>query len=284
MSRALERRDFEEVWEQMGLGGRSQDVVLVHSALRGFGPIAGPYAVQTVFDSFNNRLGLGAVLFPTFNFDFCATGQYNAETAPSQMGALSTYALHQQHVLRTLHPIYSFAAMGRDAWEATEASHDTRAYQGVFRWLWERDALILMLGLPWNNSFTFVHHVEEVVGCDYRYPKLFPGLALYPCWMLGCAEGRAKCRHTKVEKTRAWSMFVRDVDRGILTAINPAGAAMEQQGIAKKITLGDSYVVGVRARAAFAFIEQVLLAGTALGQLYELEPSDANQGQLEGER
>jgi aminoglycoside 3-N-acetyltransferase len=242
-------------WRDLGL--RAGDHVLVHSSLKSLGLVAG--GPETVLDSLLTAVHAGwptrgTLLFPTFNFDFCTSGTFDPRLTPSQMGVLSETARRDPRFRRTQHPIYSFAVHGQDAeWLATRRYASAYGPQSVFAWCYWVDAWIVMVGVPWNNSFTFVHHVEEMEGCTYRSQKSFVGDVV--------GVGRD-----------TYTLFVRDLDRGVLTQVNPMGAAMEAAGLARVRHIGQAKVVAVRARAAYEYVAAILRAGTARGLLYAIDP------------
>ncbi len=92
------------------------------------------------------------------------------------MGALTEVDRLHPQAIRTGHPIYSFAAIGFAA-EQFKAIDNFSGYgsDSPFAVLRNMGGRIGVLDLPDQNSMTFYHHVEEMVGVDYRYHKHFTG-------------------------------------------------------------------------------------------------------------
>src|SRR5262245_31554345 len=79
--------------------------------------------------------------------------------------------------VRTGHPIYSFAAIGKRA----DEFRGVRNFSGYgedspFGVLHHADGRMAVLDLPDNDSMTFYHYVEESCSAPYRYHKRFAGL------------------------------------------------------------------------------------------------------------
>ena len=56
----------------------------------------------------------GTLLIPTFNWDFCHGVAFDYHKTPCKTGALGGFALGRADFRRTQHPLYSFAAAGKD--------------------------------------------------------------------------------------------------------------------------------------------------------------------------
>lgn len=257
---------YSEILEGFNACGiRDGDTVLVHSALKSLGPVLN--GASDVIDALLAATGLdeaghaeGTVLFPTFSFAFCSTGVWDARTSPSDMGGLTEAARLRPRARRVPHPIYSFAALGADADDLGDLRPRAAFGPGsAFEYLREVDGLILLIGLDYHRSMTFFHHVEEVAGVDYRYPKDFPGRVTY-------ADGSVE--------HGVWSMQVRDWDRGVVTSVNPMGALLEAEGVVRKVKIGAATVRAMRAREVFQLTMQHI--DSARGLLYRLRtPEEA---------
>jgi aminoglycoside 3-N-acetyltransferase len=80
----------------------------------------------------------------------------------------------------------------------------------VFGKLRDLDGKIMVIGLSYNNSMTFFHHIEQMEGVDYRFLKQFTGEVTDWEW-----------QH---QSTDTFEMLVRDIDKGVITKVNPMGA------------------------------------------------------------
>lgn len=222
--------------EFRGIGLEPGDAVLVHSSYKSLGGVDG--GPQTVIDALLDALGPeGTLIMPTFNFDFCDGATFDVRETPSQMGALTEIVRTNPNARRVGHPIYSFAVLGRLADEAA-AIDNVSSYgaDSLFGRLREWDGKIMVIGLPYNESMTFFHHIEEMEGCGYRYMK--PFTAPY----VDLAGNRAE---------RTVTIFVRDIDRGVETMVDPMGDLLADLGIIHTRQIGDATVRLMRAQEVY---------------------------------
>ena len=156
-------------------GLKAGDTVLVHSSYKSFGGVDG--GPQTVIDVLLELLTPeGTLIMPTFNFDFNKGQPWDVRTTPSQMGVLTELVRTDPRAKRVFHPFYSFAIIGKYADELTRERYKS-SYErsSVFGKLRDLDGKIMIIGLDYTHSLTFVHHVEQMEGVDYRFIKAFSG-------------------------------------------------------------------------------------------------------------
>lgn len=183
-------------------------------------------------DSLMNKIGeSGTLLFPTFNWGFCNGETFDYNTTVSKTGALTNAALKREDFTRTQHPIYSFAVWGKDKEQLYNMNNKSSfGEDSPFAYLYRNKAKMLTIDLCYQNSFTFVHYVEEMEKVDYRYIKDFTSKYIDKAGN---------------ESIRTYSMNVRDLDKGVVTKINPIGEEMESRGTSrhKFINNVDFYVI-----------------------------------------
>lgn len=217
----------ELVLDFQKLGLTSGDILLVHSSYKSFGGVEG--GPQTVIDALRSILTeQGTLIVPTFNYDFCDGKPYDIKKTPSKMGIISELVRIDSNSKRTLDPVFSFAILGkhRDYLTSLKNEHSFGP-DSIFAKLRELDAKIMIIGLAYNESMTFFHHIEETQGCDYRYFKEFRG---------------SVTGYDNVERNEKIILFVRDIERGIQNSVDKMGLIMEQEGIVKNITIGESTI------------------------------------------
>ncbi|MBI5265691.1 MAG: AAC(3) family N-acetyltransferase [candidate division Zixibacteria bacterium] len=222
------------------LGVRNDNLLLVHSNVAG-AELAEIFACfEALRDVVQPR---GTIAFPTFTFDFCKGKRYDCRRTPSQMGLLTEMARRHPDVRRIYHPIYGFALFGAEATSLADEIHNISSYgdDSLFGELRRRNGQILIINLPFAHSMTFFHHVEEMVGCDYRFMKSFTGEFVT---VAGTAE------------TRTYTMFVRDVDRGVVTTVEPMGRRLESLGLVREGQLGRWPVKLLEAGKVFEAMKQ----------------------------
>ncbi|MEE4195732.1 MAG: AAC(3) family N-acetyltransferase [Anaerolineae bacterium] len=252
-------------WRNAGLN--EGDIVLIHSSLKRtflrFEEEEETLDVQKILDSFFLAVGKsGTLLLPLFNFDFSSKGTpFDIRNTPSQMGSLTNTARLMEGAVRTGHPIYSFAVLG--AQKEKFAGIDNFSGYGAdspFAVLRKLDGKIASLNLMDQNSMTFYHHVEEMHQVDYRYMKEFT--ADYTDW-----DGNTE--------ERTYGLFVRNVEKGVLTHVNPCGELMWEAGLYSGCRPDQGCGMRViSANAMFDFVSDIIESGKARGILYRLEGDD----------
>jgi len=220
------------------LGVEEGDTLLVHSSYKSFGAVDG--GPQIVINALESVLGEdGTLVMPTFNFDFNKGTPWDVRSTPSKMGVLTELVRNNPRAKRVFHPFYSFAILGKHA-EMLGSLRYKSSYErnSVFGKLRDLDGKIMVIGLSYTNSMTFFHHIEQMEGVDYRFLKQFTGEVTD--W-----DGT-----TKVD---TFEMLVRDIDKGVITEVNPMGELMEKEGIIKVGKIGEADVRLMKANDVYAF-------------------------------
>ena len=232
---------FENLVEGFrALGVAEGDTLLVHSSYKSLGEVEG--GPQTVIRALETALGTdkdGTLIMPTFNFDFNKGVPWDVRKTRSKMGALTEIVRMDARAKRVFHPFYSFAILGKHA-EMLGSLRYKSAYErnSVFGKLRDLDGKIMVIGLSYNNSMTFFHHIEQMEGVDYRFLKQFTG-------EVTDANGNTS--------TDTFEMLVRDIDKGVMTMVDPMGALLEQVGIVKIRRIGDADVKLMKANEVYEF-------------------------------
>ena len=251
-------KHLSESWASCGVN--TGDILLVHSNIKRTLVKARRKGVQLtpddILDSFLDCLGnSGTLLLPLFNFDFPTKKVFDIRNTPSQMGALTEVARMRSDVVRTGHPIYSFAVLGKEK-DKFEGLINESGYgeNSPFGLLHKLDGKIASLDLEDQNSMTFYHYVEESMMVNYRHFKTFSG-TYYD-----------SIGH---ESRRDFKLFVRDIKRNVLTHVNPAGELLWRNGLYS----GDrpkenSGLRTLKANEMFGFVSHLIDAGNAEGNLF----------------
>jgi len=243
------------------VGLKAGDVVLVHSSFKSFGGVEG--TPQTVIDALLQVLGEeGTLVMPTFTFSFCnqfnqtGKGYFDVDKTTSEMGVLTEFIRKMPGAKRSINPIYSIAAYGKLAGELA-AVNDKNVFgkDSIFGKLHKLDAKIMIIGLAYNNSWTFVHYIEEMEGCDYRYHKQFSGTIVV---------GDKRYEDSFI-------MRVRDIDRGVMTAVDPMGDILEKRGVVNVTKIGQSTVKLFGTRDAYRITAEEMKRNPKL--LYTIQAS-----------
>ncbi|WP_456390949.1 AAC(3) family N-acetyltransferase [Profundibacter sp.] len=201
-------------WRSSGVN--EGDVLLVHSSVqrtcrRGYSP-------KEIMQSFLDAVGPdGTVLFPLFNFKFCSGDAFDIRSSPSRMGVMTEAARIHPDAVRTGHPAYSFAVIGARSNEFSGLfNHSGYGPDSPFAKLRDLNGKIAVLNLDGQHSMTFYHHVEEMHGVHYRYHKNF-------------AVDYTDINGVTTAET--FSIFVRNLEKGVLTDVNNMDDLLWEQGL-----------------------------------------------------
>ncbi len=237
----LSTRELRDGFARIGI--TPGESLIVHSSYKSLGGVEGGAA--QVIDTFLELTGpQGTVLFPTFNFQsWTETHYFDVVETPGMMGVIGEVARERPGAVRTPHPIYSFAALGRRR-EEFGACNDSEAFgdQSVFGLFHRLNGTIVSIGLDFNNTFSFHHYVEFKTGCDYRRQKRFSGIYVD-------RDGRAE--------TRTYSMFVRK-NLKVKTYIVPGMTELLERGVIREIVVGEAKVHFAKAAEFFDNMSQIV--------------------------
>lgn len=115
-----------------------------------------------------------ALLFPTFNYDFCKNGVYSVKSDPCQVGVLNEHVRRCNPDNRTLTPIFNFCILNGQQYSLQPMENPFSA-SSTFGELVKYLSTVVFFGAEFQSN-TFLHHVEEVANVGYRYIKNFPGV------------------------------------------------------------------------------------------------------------
>ncbi len=252
-----------ENWGECGIS--SGDMVLVHSSLSRTlrQQIKAGQAVKPnhILESFLRAVGPeGTLILPIFNFDFTKGVPFDIRTTPSQMGALTETGRLWSSAVRTGHPIYSFAVIGKQAPHfSSVVNFSGYGADSPFAMLRSFEGKIAVLNLPDQNSMTFYHHVEEMAKAPYRFHKNFRGLYTD-------LDGKSE--------EKEFRLFVRDLDHGVITDVHLMEEHLWKLGLYKGCQRGQG--CGLRtisANAIYHATMDVIKSGKAEGMLFRIEKS-----------
>lgn len=205
----------------------SSKIMMVHSSYKALGGVEG--GAERVIDALLDFVGPeGTLLFPNFNFQSWTESHYfDIRETPSKMGIIGELARLRGETVRTPHPIYSFAALGKRKMDFA-VCNDIEAYgpNSVFALFHQLNGMILSIGLHWNSTFSMHHYVEFRSGCDYRRVKRFSGIYV---------------DYEGIPQIKTYSMFVRKNFR-IITDIVEGMDELLENGVIRVTRVGGARV------------------------------------------
>jgi len=160
------------------------------------------------------------------------------------MGSLNEFFRQLPGTVRSVDPLMSCAAAGRELSVVTDIGHDSCGKDSTFDHIHcaGARARFLFLGVEPAKCMTYTHYVEEQLSVPYRYNRTFTGLVTD-------ANG-----HT----TRAtYNLFVR------YHGVNPIGddrfqSVLLQQGIMERVPLGDTAVFAITEPQVYQAISDAI--------------------------
>lgn len=168
LSRALRR-----------VGADRCDVLFVHSGLRFGRPnlALGRNGLLCAVWMAIAELEVRTVCMPTFTFSFPNGNDYDRERTSTPMGSLNEWFRRLPDVVRSLDPIMSVAARGRDTHLVESVGKHSCGPESTYDQLHRRGGgvVFLFLGVPCHECFTYSHFVESSVGVPFRYHRPFSG-------------------------------------------------------------------------------------------------------------
>jgi aminoglycoside 3-N-acetyltransferase len=168
--------ELKQAFDELGL---AEVPVIAHASLKKFGTIRGAAktVIQAMLTSFNG------VIMPTFTYKTMITPEvgppnngitygsgkdlnkmaepFRIDMPPDKMmGALPMALLHEKDVLRTSHPILSFAGMQADEILLAQTLFDPLA---PIRELAEKDGWVVLINVD-HSVNTSIHYAEKLAG------------------------------------------------------------------------------------------------------------------------
>ena len=172
----ITKRDICFSLEMMDI--RPGDTLLTHSSLTAIGPVEG--GADAVIDAFLEVLGSeGTLAMSTLTGWFAP---FDAATTPSAVGYLSEVFRRRPGVLRSLHPVHSVAAYGKNA-EYITRDHEkcpTGCGEGTpYRKIAELGGKAVLLGVDMDRNTT-MHSMEEAIDARYLHETRIPAPTYLP--------------------------------------------------------------------------------------------------------
>lgn len=128
------------------------------------------FTPDLLIDRFLDKIGPeGTLILPAFNFNLRNGDTFDPLHTVPVTGALAEAAFKRKDFLRTCHPLHSFLVAGKDA-RLLAAMNNTSSFgpDSPFSYFKENNVKMVMIGTNVTDSFTFVHHVEELERVKYR--------------------------------------------------------------------------------------------------------------------
>lgn len=224
-------------------GIQEGDTLFVHSRLFSIGllgDVPGPSEIPGAYlRAFREVLGeSGTIVVPTYTTSFGRHGKpFIFEESPSEMGLFSETVRTSPSAQRSLHPIYSVAALGARAGELTKDHPPWNVgFDTIWDRIYQRGGKVVGVGLPLRQCLSFIHHVEYLACVPYLYHKLLEGEVIVG------GQPRVKER---------FIMVVRYLDFDVMWDLSRLEKDLQSLGLLLRASLGSSWVSVVCMRDVF---------------------------------
>ncbi len=188
------------------------------------------------------------LVVPTFTYVRGGEGQpYHHESSPSETGTLTEFLRRLDGSVRSIHPVFSYAALGPLSEEiCANTSGHSYGWNSPPQRLVDRDALVLCLGRSPHRGSFFIHFAEVVAAVPYRYTKQLP----IPVFVNG------------EEQKQNYFHFVKYADSDIEWDTNRLVERLECQGLLRYEPLGETGVWTYRAKDIVETTVKLLMRNT----------------------
>jgi len=252
--------ELSDRWVNSGL--KNNDILLLHSnfkrLLLEFRKKKQKITASAILRSFLDVIGKkGTLILPLFNFDFTKGSSFDYNKTKSQMGFLTEEFRKNFEIERTGHPVYSFGIIGGKK-NKFKNINNFSAYSSSspFGIIHKLNGKIGVLDLNDQNSMTYYHYIEEHENVTYRYFKKFSGNYI---------------DKNNIKSKKTYSIFVRKLEEGVVTHVNPMGEILWKEGI---YTGSKPFInSGLRLASSseiFSCVQNIIKKNKHYGILYKL--------------
>ncbi|MEQ8390858.1 MAG: AAC(3) family N-acetyltransferase [Thalassospira sp.] len=248
-------------WRESGI--ESGDLILLHANIKSlymkYRKLDYNLTLDEIIDSFLKAVGSnGGIVFPAFNYDYSLEKPFDMRVTPSGMGSLSEAARKRAGKGRTGHPFYSFSCLGRYPCQLNGLINtDAFGCGSPFDIIHQIGGKIAVLALDDQHSMTYYHYAEQLEGVQHRFSKTFLGTHID-------LEGR--------KKERSFTMYVRDIDAGVVTDVNSMGDLLWRENLYKGCRFNEGNKLRtIPVSDLVTATSTVIKAGRANGLLYRIE-------------
>lgn len=200
------------------------------------------FSFNAFIDKLIEKLGKeGTLLIQTFDWRFCNGKKFDILKSKSQTSFLGNTALKRDDFIRTQHPIYSFAVTGKYKDELASLNNiGAFDKDSPFSYIYTKKAKMMIIDIPLQNSFTFVHHVEDIEQVNYRYNKSFTSKYI---------DGKG------IENNKTYDMYVRDIKNNVLTYFQPLEELLIENNAMDIYTVEELVIRDIDLHKAYHIIE-----------------------------
>ena len=116
----------------------------------------------------------GSLICPTFSYSTIKTNSFDIKKTKSSLGIFSQIFLEDKNSLRSDHSIHSLSAIGKFK-EIIKQGHGIFSFgiNSPFEDFLKFNVKFVNIGTPFWKTCTYIHHVQHLNGCNFRFYKSF---------------------------------------------------------------------------------------------------------------
>lgn len=249
MSNTISQLEFRNALQRIGLA--NERVVVITSDISAFGELeCGASNEEFQLEAYLQCIrevmsGEPTLVVPTFTYVRSGSDSpYIHESSPSETGVLTEHLRTRPDSIRSVHPVFSFAAIGPGKGRiCANVSPHSYGWNSPAHRLVKEDAFVLCLGRSPHRGSFFIHMAEIFAGVSYRYTKELS----IPVWLDG------------EEITRSFYHFVKYAEADIEWDTNRLVERLEAQGLLRYEPIGRGGMWGYRAKDMFDTTMRLLM-------------------------
>ncbi len=205
-------------------------------------------------ECFQNTVINGSLIIPAYT-DYLKNGDaFDYEKSKPSTGALSNRVMKRKDFVRSLDPLHSVFAWGRNSADISKINSESTLGKGsIFDFLDKNKAKMICIDVDFQDSLTFVHYVEEKLNVNYRKP--------FHWKMKVKKDGEEIDRNCLFYTKKSW----------VLTDLDNFQEDAILSGIVKELKIGNSTILLFDVEVLHHFIENYIKSGKKLYKISILE-------------
>ena len=241
----LSKSDIVNLFKDYGV--REGDTIFIHSDALVVMDIYGSdfnQKAETLVDALINVVGeSGTIVFPTFTYSATKGELFNVSETKSEVGVLSEYFRNRRSVVRSLHPVFSVAAIGsKKELFAKSKVDDCFGEKTCFDLLFNLNSWIFTMGCSFDR-ITFIHYIDQKLKIGHRYFKTFPAVI-----------------DTGLERISIeLQYYVRDLNRQTITKLDNLRNNLRKENLLIEFEIGRALITGVKAMDFYNSASELIL-------------------------
>jgi aminoglycoside 3-N-acetyltransferase len=163
--------NYTSIPTQLGL--KSDDFLFISSDVYAMAKVCKtqqtPFQVDAFIDAFQQELNEGTIVIPAYT-DLLQDGDvFDYSKSKPTTGAVSNKVMKRKDFVRSKDPLHSVFSWGKYQSEISKLEDEsTFGKNSIFAFLHQNKGKMLIIDVDLQDSFTFVHYVEEQLQVNYR--------------------------------------------------------------------------------------------------------------------